>query len=101
MVLAGSQVNYYVWPTPPPTLFYVNPCSTQHSATVCVDASNKSLPYMMCQMTNDGVFDLGSQVAYTETARGEITMTMSGGTPCGEGATRVNRNTPIFLHVRR
>ncbi len=62
MVFAGSQQNYWVWPAPAPTLYFVNPCSLRHSNASCVDSRNKSMPYMMCQIADTGVFDLGSQV---------------------------------------
>ncbi len=50
---------------------------------------------MACQDTgNEGVVDLGSTIGYTETSRGNITITLTGGKVCERYGPR---NTKIFL----
>jgi hypothetical protein len=80
MINAGI-VQQWGWPPIAPQLFYLNPCTTKHSNRYCRDANNQSLPYMACQTTQDGVYDLGSVIGFIETALGSVTMTFTGGTP--------------------
>lgn len=42
---------------------------------------NNSLPYMVCQQTNTGVFDLGSTMGFDEIAPGLLNVSFNYGTP--------------------
>lgn len=92
MYYAG-MVPQYSWPPIAPHMFYINPCTTLHSRRSCYDSNNQSLPYMTCQTTQDGVYDLGSVIGFVETGLGSVVMTFTGGTPCGS----INRETNVSL----
>lgn len=88
MFFAG-QTPQYQYPPVAPHVYYINPCSTSHAPTSCVDAQNQSLPYMTCQTTQDAVYDLGSVLGYWENAVGDITLQFRGGSSsrCGKPRT--------------
>lgn len=92
MFYAG-QVRQWGWPPIAPQMFYLNPCTTSHNNKNCYDANNQSLPYMACQTTQDGIFDLGSIIGFLETGLGAVTMTFTGGTPCGS----IQRETNVSM----
>jgi len=86
MYIAGQTPQ----PWGAPFVYYINPCTTLHPSSACYDANtNQSLPYMVCQTTQDGVYDLGSVLGFTENAIGNTTLTFSGGMKCPNGNYRV------------
>lgn len=93
MIYAGSTQS-----NPFPHIFFVNPCSTVHDNSSCLDANNVSLPYMVCQITNAGTIDGGSHIGYSEVSSGSITMTFNGGQQCGGPTGTVFRQSIITLN---
>ena len=77
-----------------PHLFFINPCTREHSDLACVDEENKSLPYMVCQTTEDGTYDLGSVVGFEEEAPGRGRLEVTGGERCWNGQ---RRQTTVFM----
>lgn len=95
MAFAGQEYAGY---DSPPTEYFLNPCYTSHNQASCTTADNQSLPYMACQTSVEGSYDLGSNIGYTETAPGEVMITLQAGSVCKNHPRQTGaRNTTIEL----